>query len=336
MAPKSRKAEYIEEVKRLYIGELHSLREISHALGPSIQTLSRWLREEGIELAARPRDPNAGRSPAAQAEINRRIADSQRARIEAGGHHGGRSRTIGRESRECANPACSATFEVPVTSSQQFCGMTCARSISNKRRWEGKRREAICSCGQIFYSPHTKKYCSAECRAKYSKKRQADPENYVTFTCLNCGEEITRYKKYSPSQKYCSNECSAKHNRTRKFYAVEDLEIIFESSYECLFWALCMFWKVPVQRADRALAIPVNGDGWYCPDFRVVIPHLDLDIWVEVKGFEDDDDRSRYSAWRTAGHKLAVADRDLLDSLRDADRDSQFVARLKLAAQEEE
>lgn len=171
-----------------------------------------------------------------------------------------------------------------------------------------------CPCGKLTGVPK-QMYCSHEHRMQYGTFRQKDPANWVTFNCLGCGVEVTRPKNYGGNlvQKYCSNGCSAKHNRTRKFYAVEDLEIIFESSFECLFWALCMLWKIPVDRADRGLAVPVNGDGWYCPDFYLPEQHT----WVEVKGFEDDDDRARYAAWRTVvpARCLAVVDRDGLHEL---------------------
>jgi len=134
----------------------------------------------------------------------------------------------------------------------------------------------------------------------------------VTFTCLNCQKEFALPRSYTSVGKYCSNECSAKHTKTRKFYAVEDLDIIFESSFECLFWSLCMFWKIPVERADRGKAIRVGENGWYCPDFY--LPEEDL--WVEAKGFEDDDDRARYAAWRETGRKLAVLGRDELEEIR--------------------
>lgn len=273
----SSKAKYIDEVKRLYINELRSLNEIRQALGPSVQTLSRWLGEEGIELAARPRDPNKGRSSAAQAAINERVAASQRARIGAGGHHGGRSRRIERETRACANPACSATFEVPVTSRQRFCGMTCARSISNKERWAGKRQMTTCPCGKEFYSPYAKKYCS--------------------------------------------NECSAKHTRTKQHIVVEDA-IVLDSGFEALFWGLCSLWKLPVERADRNKAVEVGDNGWYCPDFYLPT----MNIWVEVKGYEDDDDRARYAAWAAQGEHLTVLDRNGLLLMRAAKDERDFAS----------
>jgi hypothetical protein len=325
MSRTSKKTQYIDEVKRLYIENLKSLSEISQLLGPSVQTLSRWLGEEGIELAARPRNPNAGRSEAEQQEINERIAVRQRERIESGGHHGGRPRSIERETRECENPACSATFEVPVNSPQRFCGMTCARSVTNKEIWAEKRQMTTCPCGEMFYSPYPKKYCSDECRDVYGLKRQADPAKYMTFTCLNCQEEVTIRRSYASAKKYCSNECAAKHTKTRKFYAIEDLDVIFESGFECLFWGICSIWKIPVERADRSKAQDVNGSGWYCPDFYLP----GLDIWVEVKGFEDEDDRMRYSAWRWPGRKLAVLRREELHVLMTRANDSEVREQLR-------
>lgn len=312
MAPKSKKSQYISEVKRLYLESLMSLGEISQILGPSVQTLSRWLGEDGIELAARPRDPNVGRTQDEQQAINERIAAAQRERLSSGGHRGGRSRTVERETRQCANPACTATFEAPVTSQQQFCGMTCARSVSNKERWSDKRKMTTCPCGEVFYSPYPKKYHSDECRAMYAGKRQKDPDNYVTFNCLNCGKEVTRLKNYGGNlaQKYCSNECSAKHNRTKQHVVVEDA-MVLDSPYEALFYGFMRLRKIPCERADRNLALSVNGSGWYCPDFYLP----DLDLWVEVKGFEDDDDRLRYDVWRLPGRKLAVLRRQELDVL---------------------
>lgn len=319
MAPKSKKSQYIDEVKRLYIDGLKSLGEISEILGPSIQTLSRWLGEEGIELAARPRNPNAGRGEAEQQEINERIAARQRERIKAGGYHGGRSRMIEREDRACENPACSEVFEAPVTSPQRFCGLTCARSVGNKDRWADKRKMTTCPCGEVFYSPYAKKYCSDECRGIYTEKRQPDLANYITFNCLNCDVEVTRRKKYTQYAKYCSNECSAKHTRTKQHIVVEDA-VVLDSGYEALFWGLCSLWKIPVERADRSQAVPVNGNGWYCPDFYVP----SMNIWVEVKGFEDDDDRTRYAAWAQAGHHLTVLDRNGLIMMRAAKDERDF------------
>ena len=222
--------------------------------------------------------------------------------------------------KTCARAECGKTFEVRDKLPERnkiYCTKACSNTATAARRAESVRaakryQPPVCPCGKEVQPPpgqqyiyrEQKKYCSAECREKYGAKRQPDPANSVTFNCLNCGKEVTRYKKYGKGHnKYCSNACSAQHNKTRKFYAVEDLDIVFESGYECLFWSLCMFVKLPVERADRSWAVPVGDGGWYCPDFYLPL----IKLWVETKGFEDDDDRARYAAWRQhRGHLLAL------------------------------
>ena len=52
--------------------------------------------------------------------------------------------------------------------------------------------------------------------------------------------------------------------------------------------------------------------GWYAPDFLI------NGRYVEVKGFEDDDDRERYTAWNEAhpeAELLVLRKADLSDSL---------------------
>lgn len=180
---------------------------------------------------------------------------------------------------------------------------------------ESERPPDKCPCGKRTGVPG-QKYCSHEHRMQYGQKRQADPGNQVSFTCARpaCGREVTVPKSYASAKKYCSNECSAKHNRTKQHIAIEDA-LVLDSPYEALLYGLLRLWKIPVERADREQAIEVNGSGWYCPDFW--LPGLDL--WVEVKGFEDQDDRDRCAAWRAAGHQLVVLSRIELHTLRALD-----------------
>ena len=296
----------MDEVKRLYLEEQQSLGEISKALGPSIQTLSLWLRQEGIPLAARPRNPNSGRTPEEQAEISRRISESQRQRLASGGNPGGRSRAHERVQRSCANPGCEATFEVLDNSPQRFCSRSCARTIGNSERWSTTRKETTCPCGEVFYSPYPKKYCSDECRAEYGQKRQPDPANYVTFTCQTCGKEVNRRRKQG-YQKFCSNECAAKHTKTKKHYMARDTDVVLDSGWEMLFYGLCMFKKVPCDRVDRSQAIEYTPGHWYAPDFYLP----SLGVYVEVKGLEDEDDPVKWASWPS----LVILDRDRLDVL---------------------
>jgi hypothetical protein len=94
---------------------------------------------------------------------------------------------------------------------------------------------------------------------------------------------------------------------------IADDAIVLDSPYEALFYGLMRLWKVPCERADRSMAVQPIDDGWYCPDFYLP----GLDTWVEVKGFEDEDDRIRYEAWRKAGagRRLAVLRREELHVL---------------------
>ena len=165
---------------------------------------------------------------------------------------------------------------------------------------DSERPPDRCPCGVLTGVP-TVQFCSPEHRLEYGGRRQPDPDNYVTFTCLNCGKEVTKRKKLN-YHKYCSNECAAKHTRKKQHIVVEDA-IVLDSGYEALFFGLCRFVKLPVERADRSQAVPVGADGWYCPDFYLPLTQL----WIETKGFEDDDDRARYAAWRQHhGHLLAL------------------------------
>ena len=172
-----------------------------------------------------------------------------------------------------------------------------------------EKPDVWCPCGKKTGHPG-RSYCSPEHRNEYGVKKQKDPANWRTFTCLNCQREFALPKSYTSVGKYCSNECSAKHNRTKQHIVVEDA-MVLDSPYEALFYGLTRLLKIPCERADREHAIAVNGNGWYCPDFYLPSESL----WVEVKGFEDDDDRARCAAWRAAGQKLLVVDRNVLKTL---------------------
>ncbi len=166
-----------------------------------------------------------------------------------------------------------------------------------------------CPCGKKTGHPG-RKHCSEEHKLLYGVKRQADPANQVTLTCQNCQQEFTRPRSQVNYGKYCSNECASKHTKTKQHIVVED-SVVLDSKWEALFWGLCGFLKIPVERGDRSQAVAI-GNGWYCPDF--FLPQRE--IWVEVKGFEDEDDRARYAAWRAAGHLLAVVGPQELEGLR--------------------
>lgn len=304
----SGKAQHIDEVKRLYLDEQWSLGEISDHLGPSIQTLSRWLQSEGVELQVRTRNPNAGRTAEQQAEINAKISASIQVSDKKRRNPGGRKAI--RETRVCACPECTESFEVRPKAPQQYCSMSCAKKVfaqqkSAKARqdWEASPQSA-CACGQAipYENRHIWRYCSDACRQQYGGKRKADPENWVVKTCRNCQVEFKIRKSSQSYGYYCSNECAAKHTKTKKHIVVDDA-IVLDSGYEALLWGLCALHKVPIERYNREQGVAWREGCWYAPDFLVA-----NEIAVELKGLQDDEDELKWSAFRTQIRPLVVLD----------------------------
>lgn len=303
-----------KEIARLYTeGELR-IDEIATRLSCSTRTVLRALEREGVPLVDRPK-PRGPLSP----EHKAKIAESR-----TGKGTGPRTRPL--DPRVCEGPLCPLGTYVPTERDQRFCSRQCRSDFFGERA----RAQAIedyladpkrCPCGEAFpYDErHAKTYCSPACRKTYGKPKgpKKDPANYVTFNCERCGAEVTRYRNYgNGALRFCSNECSARSNTQRRI-GVDD--VVLDSGWEALVWGLCSFHKVSISRFDRAHAVE-HGDGWYGPDFVVSIG-LDL-YFVEVKGLEDDDDRSRYEAWTSQGNPLVVLDRDRLRILMAcADRD---------------
>lgn len=321
----SGKAQHIDEVRRLYLKEEWSLGEISDHLGPSVQTLSRWLQSEDIELQARTRNPNAGRTPEKQAEINARISTSVRTSEKKRQNPGGSKTTY--EERTCEWTTCENVFRVSVNSPKRFCSMKCVgrsaalhKSQEYQRAWQ-EDPKSKCQCGNTipYENRHIWKYCSDVCRQQYGGKRQADPVNWMTKNCRNCGENFQIRKSSQSYGYYCSIACAQTHTKTKKHYAIEGLEIVFDSSYECLFFGLCMFHKIPIERFDRSQCIPYET-GHYGPDFVVQLHVSSMPpIYVEIKGYEDEDDVRRCDAWRAQGHLLAVVTQERMGDLLTAD-----------------
>ncbi|MCX4799569.1 hypothetical protein OG497_37580 [Streptomyces sp. NBC_01242] len=293
MGRPSQKSQYIFEVIRLYNEEKWSLSEIHQELGPSVQTLSRWIQSEGITLEPRPRNPNEGRSAEQQAEINARVSASRSSK--------GTGPRVQREVRVC--PVCSEKFTASPADKKQFCGRACARSVEASEKaarfradWEAN--PLLCGCGKAipYEQRHIAKYCSHECRKTYGAKRQKNPDNYLTFKCLGCGKEVTRLKRYSTYTKYCSNACARRHTKTKKHIVVDDA-VVLDSGYEALLWGMCSVAKVQIQRYPREDGVAWNHDGWYAPDF--LVDWQGRQVAVETKGFADPEDEARWAAFRS-------------------------------------
>lgn len=87
-----------------------------------------------------------------------------------------------------------------------------------------------------------------------------------------------------------------------------------DSTWEGLFWCLCKFLKIPVERTDRAEAIEWAPGQHYAPDFKIGR------FYVEVKGLEDEDDPAKWDAWNNQTGRLLILDQKLLDRFRKMDR----------------
>lgn len=229
--------------------------------------------------------------------------------------------------RQCEG--CPTVFEVPATyRAKRFCSRACSNRATAEARAASTRahekyKPPVCPCGKAVPPPpgqqyvyaSQKKYCSPECRVKYGKKKQRDPANYVTFECLNCGTEVTRYKKYgSGHSKYCSNACAQRHTRTKVHIVMED-SVVLDSTWEALFYGLCGYLKIPCDRYDREQGVEWAEGSWYAPDF--VLPSLGMA--VEIKGQEDDDDSDRWDLYRRERGLLVVLDYQSLEEIRRLD-----------------
>ena len=230
----------------------------------------------------------------------------------------------------CATEGCSETWIVQggALRSKRYHNQTCSNRATTEKRIESQierrvitpRALAVCPCGRTC-STFQQKYCSSDCRKEYGDYKQPNPENNATHKCQNCGQEFTRNKSSTAANMFCSNACARTHTKTRRFYTVEEFDIVFESSYEAFFWGACKIAKIPIDRFDRDHGVAWADGKWYAPDFW--IPGLNLA--VEIKGYEDPDDAARWAAYRktqgalvvlTSVELMSIAPADILDLLQ--------------------
>jgi hypothetical protein len=114
-----------------------------------------------------------------------------------------------------------------------------------------------------------------------------------------------------------------------KISAARDIEL--NSPEEALFYGLCCFHEIPVERVMLSAETGEEDRLWHWPAFRVAVPKI-LDLHVEVADLQTDSVlRPSRAAWRARGAgQLVVLYREELDALREASRPAQFAARLKL------
>lgn len=166
-------------------------------------------------------------------------------------------------------PTCEEEF-LAARPEQKFCSRKCIQGKGQAHN--------ICPCGTST-GCYSRKYCSPEHRALYSKKKA--PARMVTKVCLGCGEEFERPHYYPGKMKYCSNKCSHSQRKKVRDKFIADLPegaIIFHSGWEIRFWAACLRFDIPIRSYDGPDM--ETSEGIYRPDFII----NDSDV-IEVKGW---------------------------------------------------
>lgn len=117
------------------------------------------------------------------------------------------------------------------------------------------------------------KYCSKECAYAHRSETSGAKVEYV---CQNrsCGKTFVGWA--IRPQKYCSRQCYQRHVPTK----VGLNGIVFDSSWESLFYSTTQFLHVPCERFNREECVLLPDGNSYGPDF--FLPTLGL--YVEVKG----------------------------------------------------
>lgn len=312
----SKKDQYKDQIHHLYYDEQWSLSRISRELGPAVGTLSRWMTSWGWDLQVRTGNPNEGRTPEQQEEINKKVSAAKMG-VKLGVR-------VPRETRTCKIDECDNTFEVKETSPKQYCSTKCSavKNIGNRKnniRDEYDRDPKRCPCGEAipYEKRHSRQYCSGDHRIQYGKPSAVkNPEKWGIYTCQNdkCGKTFEQRKGYGQN-KYCSRPCADKHTKKKQHIVVEDAHVL-DSKTEALFWGLCGMFKISVERYDRHNGVTWGEGKYYAPDFKVV--YKGREIAVEIKGYSDGEDSTRWGVFRSeVGPLVVLVFADIEKALRD-------------------
>lgn len=298
----AKKPSLLPQILRLNREEGLSIPEAATVVGVHPVTAAKWIKEEKSDYIQR---PGRKKDPEALVEISCR--------------------------------QCHAPFQVHrhELGKRVFCSRSCTNEWQRENRGPEERH---CPCGKVLtplpgsqrVSP-SRKYCDLECRTKYGlpAHRPKNPENYLTFKCLGCGNEVTRLKKYSTYAKYCSNACAARHTKAKTHIVVDDA-VVLDSGYEALLWGMCSVFKVPIERFDREQGVEWGEGRWYAPDFLITCHGRQ--VAVETKGLEDAEDQERWAAFMDASDvPLLVLDRERLLSLFAGSAREEFLKVIGLA-----
>jgi len=166
-----------------------------------------------------------------------------------------------------------------------------AQNVMRTCEWCGKEFSLRYGKGRLL----RQMFCSKECG--YMGRR--DPDKRQTVICAKCGKAFTVWTN-APDRKYCSRECWAKVAPDEHRIRFDGVQ--FDSSWEALVYTRAKMLKMPVRRVDRDRVVEWDENRWYAPDLVI------CGVYVEVKGLETEETRSKVAGWRKAGYKLALMD----------------------------
>lgn len=226
---------------------------------------------------------------------------------------------------KCEN--CSTEMQTPYGSGR-FCGASCARSFSTKLKraeiservrkslsgrigWSrgktfSKKHSLICKkCGSDFLAAHPRKrFCDLHpngveiCVLKSSSVDSVFiEENHGKKSVLrkSCKRKLTeeQRKKLSEAMKkrIAENPHLFMNGNRGKVRQIEIDGIRLHGSWELKFYIWAKRIGLEIQRAPRGFPYIWNGERTYFPDFYLP----SHDIYVEIKGYEKERDRAKWS-----------------------------------------
>jgi hypothetical protein len=107
-------------------------------------------------------------------------------------------------------------------------------------------------------------------------------------------------------EKYPESYGASNRGRTKR---IDKHGISFQGKWELIFFEWCLEAGLTISRASKGFPYTWEGERTYFPDF--FIP--DLNVYVEVKGYETERDRAK---WRDFPHALIVVRRADIEKIK--------------------
>lgn len=203
---------------------------------------------------------------------------------------------------------CSAEFAPKHNFARtRFCSTDCANL---SRRTLMPQNCIVCST-EFTSKKQDAKFCSRECYIKHGIPGRPKGE-WITFTCIGCGEEKSVSQSYTSKKMYCSNKCAKKERKFAWNKTGLDLQdgsvLIFRSGYELRFYAVCLRFDIPIRNYDGPDI--QTSLGVYRPDF--IIKLYGQEFIVEIKGYMDPESETKVLEASTTNEFFMVIDKTKL------------------------